>query len=142
GDGIRAGEQAERTAGFLEANAAALGPWVHGERFVTHLWPLPRAIEYDAGASTGPGALEHEVFHSWWARGIKPASAADGWIDEAYTTWSTSDNADRRRYAAIPLSLDEAPAVLAPASPWSRHTPTDAYTVGYRLFAGIAHLSD
>ena len=58
--------------------------------------PSGRSCGAPAGAwsTTGPPpprsrALEHEVFHSWFGRGVKPARAADGWIDEAWTTWAT-----------------------------------------------------
>ena len=30
-------------------------------------------MEYEGGTTTGTGALRHETFHSWWARGLKPA---------------------------------------------------------------------
>jgi aminopeptidase N len=96
-------------------------------------------MEYDGATTGSEGSLEHEVFHSWFGRGVKPASARDGWIDEALATWWTSDHPDHPRQAAMPLALDGEPVVLAPPSPWSRHTPREAYRTGYRLMAGIAH---
>jgi aminopeptidase N len=97
-------------------------------------------MEYDGATTASVPALEHEVFHSWFGRGVKPARAADGWIDEAWTTWATSSNPDRPRFAALELGLDEDPVELYPRDPWARHTPREAYTDGYRLFAGLAHL--
>jgi hypothetical protein len=132
---------AEQVAGWLDLNASRLGPFHHGKRFVAHAWASTRGMEYD-GATTGSvQSLEHEVFHSWFGRGVKPASANDGWIDEAVTTWATSDLADAPRLAATPMTLADNPVVLAPASPWSRHTPKEAYRTGYRLFANVAHLA-
>jgi hypothetical protein len=132
---------AEDVAGWLETHAARLGPFGHGLRFTAHVWESARGMEYD-GATTGSvHSLEHEVFHSWFGRGVKPASANDGWIDEAVTTWATSDVEGSPRLAAAPTTLDDDPVVLAPASPWSRHTPKEAYRTGYRLFANLAHLA-
>jgi aminopeptidase N len=96
-------------------------------------------MEYDGATTSAVGALEHETFHSWFGRGVKPARASDGWIDEAWTTWSTaSRSSEIPRFAVQELGLDEDPVELYPAHPWSRHTPVDAYSSGARLFAGIA----
>ena len=116
-------------------------PWVHGDTFWAVLTGPGRGMEYDGATTASVGALEHEVFHSWFGRGVKPARASDGWIDEAYTTWSTaSRRSETPRFAAEELGLDEEPVVLYPAHPWSRFTPLDSYTEGARLFAGLAHL--
>jgi len=133
GLGIDAQDQAARAAGWIERYAARLGAYPHGSRFLAHLWSSPRGMEYDGAASASVGALEHEVFHSWFGRGVKPASANDGWIDEAITSWVTG-----RRLDGVPLALDLAPVVLCPASPWSRFTPREAYSVGAQLFADLA----
>jgi hypothetical protein len=133
-------ELVDKVAAWLAACGTRLGRYGHGTRFVGHVWEAARGMEYDGAATGSVHSLEHEVFHSWFGRGVKPASASDGWIDEAITTWATSDLAEAPRLAAAALPLDEAPVVLAPPSPWSRHTPAEAYRTGYRLFAGLAHL--
>jgi hypothetical protein len=117
------------------------GPWVHGSRFTAVLWGPGRGMEYDGATTAAVGALEHEVFHSWFGRGVKPASASDGWIDEAYTSWATaSRRRELPRFHVEELGLDEAPVLLYPPHPWSRHTPIESYKEGSRLFAGIAYL--
>src|SRR6202007_2624705 len=70
----------------LVSLAARFEPWVHGDTFWAVLWGPGRGMEYDGATTTSVGALEHEVFHSWFGRGVKPARAGDGWIDEAWTT--------------------------------------------------------
>jgi hypothetical protein len=128
-------------AGWLAYQAARYGPWVHGDRFTAVVWAAGRGMEYDGATTAAVGALEHEVFHSWFGRGIKPARASDGWIDEAWTSWATSSRrAEGPRFAEDELSLDEPPVLLYPPHPWSRYTPTDSYRAGARLFAGLAHL--
>ncbi|HWW52769.1 MAG TPA: hypothetical protein VNY84_03325 [Acidimicrobiales bacterium] len=129
-------EQAERAAAYIETYSTRLGAYRHGRHFVAHLWDSTRGMEYDGAASASVNALEHEVFHSWYGRGIKPATANDGWIDEAITSWATGDGTGR--LWAVEFPLDQPPVVLAPPSPWSRHTPREAYTIGARLFADLA----
>jgi hypothetical protein len=127
--------------GWLSYLAARFEPWVHGDTFWAVVWSPGRGMEYDGATTAAVAALEHEVFHSWFGRGVKPARASDGWIDEAFTTWSTSSrSSELPRFATDPLSLDEDPVVLYPPHPWSRHTPIESYGKGARLFAGLAHL--
>jgi hypothetical protein len=131
----------EDIAAWLVHQSARYGPWAHGDRFTTVIWAAGRGMEYDAGTTSAVGALEHEVFHSWFGRGVKPARASDGWIDEAYTSWATSSRrAEGPRFADDELGLDQPPVLLYPPHPWSRYTPTESYRAGARLFAGLAHL--
>ena len=126
---------------WLEDNDRAYGPYCHGPRFTAFIWSCGRGMEYDGATTSSIDALEHEVFHSWFGRGIKPARASDGWIDEAWTSWCTSSRRyDGDRFAVEKLGLDEEPRLLYPAHPWSRYTPAAAYDEGARLFAGIAYL--
>jgi hypothetical protein len=121
--------------------SARYGPWVHGDTFWAFVWGPGRGMEYDGATTASVPALEHEVFHSWFGRGVKPARAADGWIDEAWTTWATSSRrSDQPRFAVEELSLTEPPVELYPQHPWARHTPIAAYSDGARLFAGLAFL--
>jgi hypothetical protein len=124
---------------WLSYVAARYEPWVHGDTFCAVIWGAARGMEYDGATTSAVGALEHETFHSWFGRGVKPARASDGWIDEAWTTWSTaSRSSEIPRFAVLELGLDEDPVELYPAHPWSRHTPVESYSSGARLFAGIA----
>lgn len=126
---------------WLAFLATRYEPWVHGDTFWAFVWGAGRGMEYDGATTASVQALEHEVFHSWFGRGVKPARASDGWIDEAFTTWATSSRrSELHRFASQELPLDEDPVVLYPNHPWSRHTPLESYSHGARLFAGIAHL--
>jgi hypothetical protein len=44
-------------------------------------------MEYCGATMTDPGALGHELTHSWFARGVMPANGNTGWIDEAVASW-------------------------------------------------------
>lgn len=128
-------------ASWLAGNAERYGAWAHDDRFTAFIWDAGRGMEYDGATTASAGALEHETFHSWFGRGVKPTRASDGWIDEAWTSWATSSRrVEEGRYAEVELGLDEPPVVLYPPHPWSRHTTVDSYTKGARLFAGLAYL--
>ncbi|MDQ6784150.1 MAG: hypothetical protein M3063_12075 [Actinomycetota bacterium] len=127
--------------GWLSYLHTRYGPWVHGTTMTVLVWGPERGMEYDAATTAAVGALEHEVFHSWFGRGVKPARASDGWIDEAWTTWSTaSRRSDEPRFGASDLGLDDDAVLLCPPHPWSRHTPAASYAAGSRLFSGMAAL--
>jgi len=62
-------------------------------------FPHPKIIIYNAGSGgmeycgatmTDSGALEHEIFHSYFARGFMPANGNAGWLDEALASWRDS----------------------------------------------------
>jgi hypothetical protein len=126
---------------WLTYLATRYEPWVHGDTFTAVIWAASRGMEYDGATTAAVEALEHEVFHSWFGRGVKPARASDGWIDEAWTTWSTaSRRSETPRFGVIPLGLDEDPVELYPQHPWARRTVVESYSSGARLFGGLADL--
>ena len=59
-------------------------------------WPHPSIIVYNSGSGgmeycgatiTSESALGHELFHSYFARGVMPANGNSGWLDEALASW-------------------------------------------------------
>lgn len=59
-------------------------------------WPHPSLVIYNAGSGgmeycgatmTSLSALGHEMFHSYFARGVMPANGNAGWLDEALASW-------------------------------------------------------
>lgn len=120
--------------GFLADNENDVGPYLHGNRFVAFF--NVGGMEYDGATTTATSALRHEVFHSWWGRGIKPALPRDGWWDEAWTVYKVAGGA-----GSVPLDFTDPPASLSTLNPWSRFTPTASYTRGRELFEGLAALS-
>lgn len=102
-----------------------------------YLWPnRQRAMEYDGATTTNLGSLEHELFHSWYGRGVKPAGQNDGWIDEAWDIYNTSVSA----FDVTPLDPSAPPVTLSSSNPWMRITPMTSYDRGAELFAGLAAL--
>jgi hypothetical protein len=117
----------------LTDNENGYGAYLHGNRFTAFF--NGGGMEYEGGTTTSSGALRHETFHSWFARGIKPSSQADGWWDEGFTTWH-----DGGASSAVPLDFASPPVVLCSRDPWQRHTPGNAYDDGSAFFSGMAAL--
>ena len=118
---------------YLIHNENSTGPYAHGNRFTSFLHR--GGMEYDGGNTTATANLLHETFHSWWARGIKPASQPDSWFDEAWTTYN-----DNGAVEAELLSATDPAVTLCPRNPWIRNTADGAYTEGYRFWKHIAAL--
>jgi hypothetical protein len=119
---------------LLADNENDYGAYLHDERFVT-FFNGTGGMEYEGGTTTATGALPHETFHSWFARGIKPASQADGWWDEGFTSFHDDGAAD-----AVPFDFSDPPALLCSRDPWQRHTPPNSYTDGSTFWKGMASL--
>lgn len=113
--------------------AADVGAYCHGNRFVAYVWNNPsRAMEYAGGTTTTVGALGHETYHSWFARGVLPATADDGWFDEAITSWATGGE------PSSPLDLSRPPTTLCARNAWVRRTPNASYAMGRDVVGGLA----
>jgi hypothetical protein len=91
-------------------------------------------MEYANATTTSEGALAHEVLHAWFARSLTPASDADGWWDEAFTTYRTT-----APLRAEPFDFSDAPLELCSRRPFQRRTPPAAYPGGSRFFRGVAY---
>jgi hypothetical protein len=118
---------------FLAANENSTGPYLHGNRFVAFF--RGGGMEYEGGTTASTSSLRHETFHSWWARGLKPASQPDGWWDEAWTVYN-----DNGASGSLPFDFTDPPVTLCTRNPWSRVTAGEAYTAGNRFFEGAAAL--
>ncbi|VXB23861.1 conserved hypothetical protein [Pseudomonas sp. 8BK] len=125
--------QANAIAGFLADNENSSGRYIHGNRFTAFIHQ--GGMEYDGGTTTSTGPLRHETFHSWWARGLKPASQADAWFDEAWTTYH-----DNGAAGVQPFNFAEAALALCPRNPWVRVTHGSSYGAGERFWKGMAGL--
>jgi hypothetical protein len=122
---------------FLTDNENNYGPYIHGNRFVVFF--IAGGMEYDGGTTTTTGALQHETFHSWFARGLKPASQPDSWWDEAYTSYHDHGGAT----SSLAFDFTSAPKALCTQNAWSRITPSgtpDAYGDGERFWKGVSAL--
>lgn len=131
GPAVLATEMA-RIKTFLTSNEAVYGDYLHGNKFTVFF--NVGGMEYDGGCTTGTGSLKHEVFHSWWARGMKPASQPDGWWDEAWTTYFN----DSGGTSSLPFDFAASPVELCTQNEWNRITASGAYTQGNRFWQGMS----
>jgi hypothetical protein len=119
---------------FLIANEAKFGPML-GNRFVLFFNGGSGGMEYAGATTTSSSAMGHEVFHSWFARGIAPAGQADGWWDEGFTVWHDGGADDIE-----PFDFLDPPVTLCSRQPFQRRTPSTSYPAGSRFFRGAASL--
>jgi hypothetical protein len=99
-------------------------------------WPHAQLIIYNAGMGgmeycgatmTDSGAVGHEMFHSYFARGMMPANGNSGWLDEALASWR--DN-------SYPRSTSLGGSSGMSSHPYyTRITDQDAYTFGARFMS-------
>jgi hypothetical protein len=117
---------------LLADNENNYGAYLHEERFAA-FFNGSGGMEYEGGTTTSTSALLHETFHSWYARGIKPAGQADGWWDEGFTSFH-DDGADD----ALAFDFTNPPVLLCSRDPWQRSTPGNSYSDGSRFWKGMA----
>ena len=84
-------------------------------------------MEYAGATVTNKGSLSHELFHSYFARGVTPANGNAGWIDEALASWR--DNGYNRLGSLYGSSQ------MAAHPAYTRKTDTSAYGFGARFMA-------
>jgi hypothetical protein len=84
-------------------------------------------MEYAGATVTNRSALAHELFHSYFARGVTPANGNAGWIDEALASWR--DNGYNRSGSFSGTSS------MASRPYYTRKTDTAAYSFGARFMA-------
>lgn len=99
-------------------------------------FPHPAVLVYQAGSGgmeycgatmTDFNSLGHELFHSYFARGVMPANGNSGWLDEALASWR--DNA----YPSVSALSGSSRMSAHPY--YTRTTDTAAYGFGARFMS-------
>lgn len=106
------------------------GAYPH-QSFVAYMHTGGGGMEYSGATITGLPALDHELFHSWFARSVKPAEGRSGWIDEAFASWRDYS------YFQAPSLLQRTPTRLSAFSPYRKSTPENCYRDGRQLIAEL-----
>ena len=122
-----------RIAALLSEQERRFGEF-GGDSYVCFFHGASGGMEYGNATTTSESALRHEVIHSWFARGLTPASQADGWWDEGFTRYLESDGHPE------PLDFRAPPVELCSRRPFQRTTAAHSYEAGSRVFRGIAAL--
>lgn len=104
------------------------GPWGHKGLVAYETLPGTGGMEHAGATQTSLAALDHEMLHSYFAKGIMPANGNSGWIDEAIASWR--DYGYQRKvlpgFAGSNLGL---------GSVYQRNTDSRAYALGREFMA-------
>lgn len=101
------------------------GAWLHPQLIVYNAGM--GGMEYCGATMTDTGALGHEMFHSYFARGVMPANGNAGWLDEALASW--------RDDGYQTLSTLSGTSRMSGHPYYTRTTDTAAYSFGERFMS-------
>lgn len=75
----------DRTINVIRELEADYGPFPHPSVIVYEAGS--GGMEYCGATMSDFDSLGHELFHSYFARGVMPANGNSGWLDEALASW-------------------------------------------------------
>jgi hypothetical protein len=107
---------------------ADYGPWAHKGLVAYETIPGTGGMEHSGATQTSLAALDHEMLHSYFAKGVMPANGNAGWIDEAIASWRDFG------YQTKPLP-GFGGSNLGLGSPYQRNTDGRAYKLGREFMA-------
>ncbi|MGZ5278862.1 MAG: hypothetical protein ACXWC9_02905 [Pseudobdellovibrionaceae bacterium] len=119
-----------RLSGLFREFERDFGPYPH-DSFTAYIKASGGGMEYAGATISTVAALDHELFHSWFARGTMAAEGRSGWIDEGFAAWRDQN------YFQAPSLLSRAPTFLANASPFKKATPGNCYRDGRQMMAEL-----
>jgi hypothetical protein len=104
------------------------GPWAHSGFVAYQTLPGTGGMEHAGATQTSFGALDHEMLHSYFAKGMMPANGNSGWIDEAIASWRDYG------YQRKPIPGFSG-SNLGSQSVYNRHTDSRSYALGREFLA-------
>jgi hypothetical protein len=107
---------------------ADYGPWGHDGLIAYETFPGTGGMEHAGATQTSTAALDHEMLHSYFAKGVMPANGNAGWIDEAIASWRDYG------YQRKPLPAMSG-SNLGLGSVYQRNTDGRAYALGREFMA-------
>jgi hypothetical protein len=124
------GKYADEAVRVFKELEADYGPWMH-DSFIAYGAGFG-GMEHAGATMTSFGALDHEMLHCYFAKGVMPADGNSGWIDEAIASWR-----DNGYYTSPTPGV---PANLAGRSIYARNTNNQAYAHGRAFLAHLDYL--
>lgn len=104
------------------------GPWAHPQFIAYGTLPGTGGMEHAGATATSLAALDHEMLHSYFAKGVMPANGNSGWIDEAIASWRDYG------YQRLP-DPGFASSGIGNHSPYRRNTDDRSYKLGRGFMA-------
>lgn len=105
------------------------GPTIH-ESFTVYV-SGSGGMEYSGATITSARAINHELTHSWYARGVFPADGSSSWVDEAVASWQDA------RYKRASSGPKGPSVTLISSTPYVRQTNRKAYSQGKNLMSQL-----
>lgn len=115
----------ERTNEIIQELESDYGPFPHPS--ITVYNAGAGGMEYCGATMTSASALGHELFHSYFARGVMPANGNAGWLDEALASWRDDG------YQSITTLMGSSRMSAHPY--YTRTTDRAAYSFGERFMS-------
>lgn len=112
----------------LKELEADYGAWGHPSLVAYGTMVGTGGMEHSGATATSLGALDHEMLHSYFAKGVMPANGNSGWIDEAIASWRD------KGYQRNP-SPGFGGSNLGEHSIYKRNTDDRAYSLGAAFMA-------
>lgn len=116
--------------GLFKELEGDFGPYPH-DSFLAYMNDRSGGMEYVAATITSVASLDHELLHSWFARGVIPADGRSGWIDEAMASWRDYG------YTRASSTLNRTATNMSDFSAFKQNSPSNAYVDGRGLFAEL-----
>jgi hypothetical protein len=107
---------------------ADYGPYAHPTWIAYGTLPGTGGMEHAGATQTSLGALDHEMLHSYFAKGVVPANGNSGWIDEAIASWRDYG------YQRLP-DPGFGGSDIGGQSVYKRHTDSRSYALGRAFMA-------
>jgi aminopeptidase N len=124
---------AKKAAGQLPGLFAELegdyGPYLH-DSFVVYI-SGKGGMEHAGATVTAVNAMDHELLHQWFGRGVLPQDGRSGWIDEAAAAYRDG------LYWPNPWPAKRAVANLANFPAFERFTAPNCYHDGRQMFGEL-----
>jgi hypothetical protein len=118
-------EVKQETVAVVNELEADYGPFPHPT--ITIYNAGSGGMEYAGATMSEIRAIGHELFHSYFARGVMPANGNSGWLDEALASWR--DKGYRRSTSLSGTSRMSALAY------YTRYTDYTAYSFGEQFMS-------
>lgn len=115
----------DRLVGNLNSLEQNFGAYLHP--MIIGFMVKSGGMEYNGGFTFSQWAINHELSHAYFGRGLIPADGNAGWIDEALAVWWTNGMPNKE---SPPLASS-----MANHPPYTRITDGKAYSLGADFMA-------
>lgn len=110
------------------------GEFAHPQIFI-YAKSKSGGMEHSGGAETSLVSLDHELFHSYYAKGVMPANGSSGFLDEAMASWRDYGYFKSK---SVGFELSN----VGNHGPYTRKTDSRSYKLGRKFFSYVDSVLD